>query len=94
LVAAYVLDADNHLLKFAYDIVCGEKIEGWVWFLEIIAKWLGGLKPVIMSNRNPTIIAVVAQVFGKEYHNYCLRHLTKNFLKEAAKHEIWKEATT
>jgi len=35
----------------------------------------------------------MAQVFGKEYHNYCLRHLTENFLKEATKHGICKEAT-
>ena len=35
-------------------IVCGEKIEEWVWFLETIAECLRGLKPVIMSNRNPS----------------------------------------
>ena len=54
---------------------------------------MGGLKPIIMSDRCPTIIPAVAQVFGKEYHSYCLRHLTENFLKEAAKHGIYKEAT-
>ena len=32
-------------------------------------------------------------MFGKEYHSYCLRHLTENFLKEATKHGICKEAT-
>ena len=30
---------------------------------------------------------------GKEYHSYCLCHLTENFLKEAGKHGIYKEAT-
>jgi len=53
---------------------------------------LGGLEPVIISDRNPALLAVVAQVCGKEYHSYCLRHLTENFLKEAAKYGIQKEA--
>ena len=48
---------------------------------------------MIMSDRHPTILPVVTQVFGKEYHSYCLRRLTENFLKEAAKHGIRKEVT-
>ncbi|KAJ8426909.1 hypothetical protein Cgig2_027258 [Carnegiea gigantea] len=42
LLAACMLDADDHLFNFAYDIVCGEKIEEWVWFLEMVAECLGG----------------------------------------------------
>ena len=52
---------------------------------------LGGLKPIIISNRN--LIAAIAQIFGEEYHSYCLHHLTENFLKEATKYDILKEAT-
>lgn len=48
---------------------------------------------MIMSDKNPAIIIAVAQVFDKEYHSYYLRHLTKNLLKEVAKHGIWIEAT-
>jgi len=92
LVAACALDGDNHLFSFAYGVVSGEKTEEWVWFLSIIAECMGGLKPVIMSDRNPGIVAAVAQVFGKEYHSYCLRHVTENFLKEVGKLSIRKEA--
>ena len=42
MLAACALDADNHLFNFAYAIVCGEKIEEWVWFLEMVAQCLGG----------------------------------------------------
>jgi len=89
LLTTCVLDADSHLLNFAYAIVCSEKVKEWVWFLQMVAQCLGALKPVIKSNRHP----VVAQAFGKEYHSYCLRHLTENFFKEAGKHGIRKEAT-
>ena len=54
---------------------------------------LGGLKSVIMLDRNPAIVAIVAQVYGKEYRMYCLCHLTENFLKEATKYGIRKEVT-
>jgi len=73
--------------------VCGEVIEEWVWFLQTVMECLGGLKPVIMSDRNLALLAAVEQVCGKEYHSYCLRHLTENFLKKAAKYGIQKEAT-
>ena len=59
LLAACMLDADNHLFNFAYDIVCGEKIEEWVWFLEMVAQCLECLKPVIMSDKRPTILPAV-----------------------------------
>lgn len=93
LLTACALDADYHLFNFAYAIVCSEKIEEWVWFLEMVAQRLGGLKPVIMSDRHPIILPTVIQVFGKEYHSYYLCHLRGNFLKEAGKHGICKEAT-
>jgi len=92
LLSACALDTDNHLFNFAYAIVCSEKIEEWVWFLEMVTQRLGSLMPVIISDRNPAILPTIAQVFGKEYHSYCLRHLTKNFLKEAGKHGICDEA--
>ena len=60
LLAACTLDVDNHLLNFAYAIVCGEKIEEWVWFLETVMECLGDLKSVTMSDRNPALVAAVA----------------------------------
>ena len=37
LLAVCALDADNHLFNFAYAIVYGEKVEEWVWFIEMVA---------------------------------------------------------
>ena len=42
MLAACTLDEDNHLFNFAYAIVCGEKIDECVWFLEMVAQCLGG----------------------------------------------------
>ena len=52
-----------------------------------------GLKSVIMFDRHPVLLPMVAQVFMKEYHSYYLRHLTENFLMEATKYGIRKQAT-
>lgn len=57
LLAACALDADNHLFDFAYAIVSGETNEEWLWFLKMVSNCLCGLKPVIMSDRNPGILA-------------------------------------
>jgi len=35
----------------------------------MIAECLGDLKPVIISGKNPAIIAAVAQAFGKEHQS-------------------------
>jgi len=58
-LAACSLDGDNHLFNFAYDIVCGDKIEEWMWFLEMATEYLEGLKSVIMLDRNRTILVAV-----------------------------------
>ena len=42
MLAVCALDADKHLFNFAYAIVCGEKIEEWVWFLEMVTQCPGG----------------------------------------------------
>jgi len=45
------LDADNHLFDVAYAIVSFENNEDW--------ECLGGLQPVVMSNRNTALLYVV-----------------------------------
>ena len=56
LMAAIVQDADNHLFDIAYAIVSGETKEEWLWFLTVLQECLGGLKPVIMSDRNEGLL--------------------------------------
>jgi len=93
MLAVYALDADNHLFNFAYAIVSSESPKDWVWFLQCVAQYIGGLKPVIMSDRGQSLLKAVPLVFRKENHAYCLRHLAENFLQVVGKHGIRKEAT-
>ena len=88
-----LLDADHHLFNFAYGIVSAKKIEEWVWVLQMVAKCLGSLKSIIMLDRNPVTINVVAQVGTQEYHNYLLHHLAENFVKATTKHCIQERTT-
>lgn len=42
MLAAVVLDADNHMFDVAYAVVGGETNEDWLWFLTVPHKCLGG----------------------------------------------------
>jgi len=56
---AYTLDGDNRLFNFAREIMTREKSKEWVRFLQMVVECLRCLKPIIMLDRNPSIIAVV-----------------------------------
>ena len=60
--------------------------------LDCAAGVFGGLKPVIMSDRNEGLLYAVPKVFGLENHTYCARHLRDNFLGKAAKLGIRRDA--
>jgi len=65
MLASCALNADNHIFNLAYAIIYGEKIKEWVWFLEMVAQCLGGLKLVIMSDRHLVILPVWHKCLGK-----------------------------
>jgi len=81
LLSAVALDADDHLFDVAYAIVAAENNDEWLWFLTVIRECLGGLQPVIMSDRNPALLFSVPRVFGIENHTYCVRNVRENFLR-------------
>ena len=87
------LDADNHLFDVAYTIVSSESNEDWEYFLCNIRECLGGLQPVVMSDRNKALLYVVPKVFGIECHTYCVRHIREDFVTAAAKYGYRKEST-
>jgi len=90
LLAACAMDVNNYLFNFPYDVVSSEKIKDWVWFLQMVGECMRGLKPMIMSDKNLAIFTTLAQIFSKEYHNYCLCDLMENFLNDVAEHGIRK----
>ena len=93
LLGAVALDADNHLLYVAYVVVVGENNDDWLWFLTVLQECLGGLKPVIMSDRHKSIVYAVPRVFGVENHCYCSIHMSENFVAYAGKLGIRRDAS-
>jgi len=51
----------------------------------VLRECLGRLKPLVMSDRNQSLLATMPQVFEKENHACCVRHLTETFVGEAGK---------
>ena len=93
LLAVVALHADNHLLNVAYAMVEGENNDDWLWFCTVLQEYLGGLKPVIMSNRHKSLVYVVRRVFGVENHCYCVIHVRENFVAYAGKLGIRRNAS-
>ena len=93
LMAATASDADNHLFDAAYVVVIGENKEDWLWFLTMVHECLGGLNPVVMSDRNEGLLYAVPKVFGLENHCYHVRHLRDNFLGRATTLGIRRDAS-
>lgn len=81
LLAVIMLNAGDHLFDVAYVVVVTKDKEEWFWFLSVLAKCLGGLKPMIMSDHHDGLLYDVLRVFGAKNHCYCLRHLRENFVK-------------
>jgi len=80
MLAAIALNADNHMFDVAYVVVGRETNEDWLWFLTTLHECLGGLKPVIMLDRNQGLLAGVPRVFGAKNHTYWVRHLIENLM--------------
>jgi len=93
LLSAVALDADDHLFDVAYAIVAAENNDEWLWFLTVLRECLGGLQPVIMSDKNPALLFSVPRVFGIENHTYCVCHVRENFLTYTGKVGIRRQAS-
>jgi len=71
LLAAIALDLDDHLRDVSYAVVPTENKEEWFWFLTVLAEYLGGLKPVIMSNCYDGLLYLVPTVVRAQNLCYC-----------------------
>jgi len=59
----------------------------------VLHECLGGMKPVIMSDRHRSLLYAVPRVFRLKNHCYCLVHLRENIVKLAGKLGIGQDAT-
>jgi len=69
ILSAIALDTDDHLFNVAYAVVSAENVDERLWFLIVLGECLGGMQPVIMSDRNQGLLSAVPSVFGIDYHN-------------------------
>jgi len=93
LLGAVALDVDNHLSDVAYAVVSGETNEECEWFLTVVQECIDGMQPIVMSDRNNTLLYAIPKVFGQERHTYYVRHLRENFLIVTGKYDFQREAT-
>ncbi|XP_073121368.1 uncharacterized protein [Henckelia pumila] len=84
-VSKYVND---DLFTIAYAIVDAENYSNWDWFCYHLSRVLLYYQCIpfdeftFFSDRHPSIIKTVNQVFVGSLHAYCLRHLVDNFVKQ------------
>ncbi|XP_025685673.1 uncharacterized protein [Arachis hypogaea] len=85
LLAASTCDANNDLFPIAYAIVSAENNENWLWFLSNLKELTGSIPVTLIYDRHPSIIAAVEQVYDRDRHAYCYRHVKENFCAETKK---------
>ncbi|XP_073139120.1 uncharacterized protein [Henckelia pumila] len=88
ILVAVSKDANDDLFTIAYAIVDAENDANWDWFCYHLSRVLLYYQCIpfeeftFFSDRHPSIIKAVNQVFVGSHHSYCLRHLVDNFVKK------------
>ncbi|XP_020988017.1 uncharacterized protein LOC107493302 [Arachis duranensis] len=85
LLVAFTCDANNDLFSITYAIVSAENNENWLWFLSNLKELTGSIPVTLISDRHPSIIAAVEQVYDRDRHAYCYRHVKEIFCAETKK---------
>ncbi|XP_047261229.1 uncharacterized protein LOC124894690 [Capsicum annuum] len=85
-VAACTMDGAGHIFPLAYGIVDSENDESWTWFFQNLTEAYGERELMcVVSDRNPSIIKVVAGVYNNVPHYACMWHLWGNVKKKIRK---------
>ncbi|XP_047253606.1 uncharacterized protein LOC124897171 [Capsicum annuum] len=81
-VAACTMDGAGHIFSLAYEIVDSENDASWTWFFQNLKEAYGEREHMcVVSDRNPSIIKVVAGVYNNVPHYACMWHLWGNVKK-------------
>ncbi|XP_059654712.1 uncharacterized protein LOC132301479 [Cornus florida] len=78
MLGARGFDANDGLWPLAYAVVSCENDDDWYWFLSKVKEILDGRIVTILTDRHPSLISCIRDIFGSQYHSWCLHHLTAN----------------
>ncbi|XP_059654605.1 uncharacterized protein LOC132301364 [Cornus florida] len=70
---------DDGLWPLAYAVISSENDDDWHWFLSKAKEILDGCIVTILTDRHRSLISCIRDIFGSQYHSWCLHHLTANF---------------
>ena len=79
-------DANDNMFPLACGVMSSENYDDWSWFLQILKKVVWEKEVVIISDKYPSLLRSVPEIFGVENHAYCYRHLKENFSSYFNKH--------
>ncbi|XP_056848862.1 uncharacterized protein LOC130499001 [Raphanus sativus] len=79
LIIATAQDPNLHHYPIAFAVVDGEKNESWKWFFTTLKTVIpDSTELVFVSDRNPSLIKAVGEVYPMSKHGYCIWHLSHN----------------
>ena len=79
LVFAKAQDPNRHHYPLALAVLDGENHASWTWFFEMLKRAiLYSSELVFMTDRNQSLIFVVANVYPQAHHGHFLWHLKEN----------------
>ena len=67
------------MFPVAYSVMSSENYKYWNWFLQNLKNLIGDKDVVILSDRHPSLLRSVPELFGGNDHGYCYCHLKENF---------------
>ncbi|XP_031101941.1 protein FAR1-RELATED SEQUENCE 5-like [Ipomoea triloba] len=70
-------DIDNHkrCITFGAGLLTKEDIDSYLWLLESFKKIMGHDSICVVTDQDPAVKVVVAQVFGASKHRFCMWHI-------------------
>ncbi|XP_012573947.1 uncharacterized protein [Cicer arietinum] len=75
-------DGDGHTIFIAYAIVEGETSDAWFFFLNRLRMFVTPQPNLcLISDRHESIKSVVRCVNNNWHHVFCVRHISKNFMR-------------
>ncbi|KAF5942691.1 hypothetical protein HYC85_020333 [Camellia sinensis] len=84
LLSATAHDADDNLYPLAYAVVSSENDDDWLWFAQNLKEIICQHQVVFITNRKPSLLKAMTDVFGSDCNAWCLRDLKENFSKFAS----------
>jgi len=79
LIFAKAQDPNRHCYPLAFAVLDGENHASWTWFFEMLRSVIpDSSELVFMSDRNPSLIFAIANVYPQAHHGHCLWHLKEN----------------